>query len=156
MSQWIPIQEYKISFWPKINITQRKFTYFVICQKLDIILEKKNIFYKCQVQKRSKINLKLKNKIWKSDVGTFWCLAYSHFYTFTYVSLKLDNPNYNIGVATCVSLSSIHIFPSLRHSCSIITNVAYIVINQSVWQKWKSPLALSTPCQSLSQQFFFV
>ena len=129
----------------------------MIRQKLGIILEKKYISYKCQLQKRSWINLTIKkNEIWKSDVGNFWRLAYSHFYPFTYVSLKLDNPNYNIGVATCVSLSSIHIFPSLRHSCSIITNVAYIVINQSLWQKWKSPLALSTPCQSLSQQFFFV
>ena len=41
--------------------------------------------------------------------------------------LKLDNPYYNNGVATCVSLSSIHIFPSLRHSCSIITNVVHIL-----------------------------
>ena len=32
---------------------------------------KKDTFYKCQLQKRSKIDLTIKNKIWKSDVGTF-------------------------------------------------------------------------------------
>ena len=86
------MQECKMSFWPKINITQRKLTYFVN-----------------------------RHKWW-----SFRVVPYKSR-TVLYLSLKLYNPYYNNAVATCISLSSIHIFPSLRHSCSIITNVVHIL-----------------------------
>ena len=112
----------RIYFWWKkclrnVHLILKKHFFRIEC----ILWGKKYILCMNINYKNVLIDFSNKNKIWKSCVGNFWRLNYSHFYPFIYLRNWTTHIYYNNGVATYVSLSSIHIFPSLRHSCSIIT-----------------------------------